>query len=233
MSQISPSLSASEANQYGYDRWAEAYDTGINSTVAADDLAFPPLWAHLKGVRVLEIGCGTGRHTLRLAEAGNRVTGLDLSPGMLEQAAIKLAGFTEVRLLQADIVADDMPELGQFDAAITALVIEHIADLPRFFARVAAHLKPGAAFYLSEIHPSRMKAGSGARFEDPETGEVVWLASFAHTGEAVVSAAHGAGFTLISEADFIADAAFCARHEAWAKYRDMPMVQMWVFETAS
>ena len=32
---------------------------------------------------VLEIGCGTGRHTRRLVEQGNSVTGLDLSEGML------------------------------------------------------------------------------------------------------------------------------------------------------
>jgi SAM-dependent methyltransferase len=230
MSQSSPEFSTSETNRSGYDRWAGAYDDGVNSTVAADELAFPPLWAHLKGVRVLEIGCGTGRHTLKLAQAGNAVTGLDLSPGMLEQARAKLSGYGNVRLLEADIMADNLPEIGQFDAAITALVIEHIADLPRFFARVKVHLMPGASLYLSEIHPSRMQAGSGARFEDPETGEITWLASYAHTDEAVTSAAQSAGLMLLSAADYPADAAFCARHEGWEKYLNKPMVRMWVFQ---
>lgn len=228
-----PSLhdtSVSDANRAGYDRWAEAYDEGVNSTVAADELAFPPVWAHLKDLEVLEIGCGTGRHTLRLAEAGNRVTGLDLSPGMLAIAREKLKGYSAVRLIEADIMAPDVVDLGLFDAAITALVIEHIGDLPRFFAAVAAHLKPAARLYLSEIHPSRMQAGSGARFEDAKTGEVTWLASFAHTEDAVVEAAVSAGFTLVLEADHLADAAFAGRHPGWEKYLNKPMVRIWVFE---
>jgi 2-polyprenyl-3-methyl-5-hydroxy-6-metoxy-1,4-benzoquinol methylase len=232
MSQTSTNQHASHANRTGYDRWATSYDDDVNSTVAADERAFPPLWSHLKGQSVLEIGCGTGRHTLKLAQAGNIVTGLDLSEGMLAQARDKLAGFAGVHLIEADITAVDLPELGLFDAAVTALVIEHLADLPRFFTRVAAHLKPGAAFFLSEIHPSRMQAGSGARFDDPETGQTTWLSSFPHTGEAVTSAAHAAGFTQMSEADYIADAAFCARHAGWEKYLNKPMVRMWVFKAA-
>ena len=41
------------------------------------------------GLRVLDVGCGTGRHALRLASAGAVVTGVDFSEGMLEHARRK------------------------------------------------------------------------------------------------------------------------------------------------
>lgn len=41
------------------------------------------------GARILDLGCGTGRHAVALAERGFTVTGVDLSRGMLDQAAGK------------------------------------------------------------------------------------------------------------------------------------------------
>ena len=44
------------------------------------------------GDPVLELGCGTGRITLALAEAGQRVTGLDISERMLERCSAEARG---------------------------------------------------------------------------------------------------------------------------------------------
>ena len=41
-----------------------------------------------KEIRILDIGCGTGRHSLELARRGYTVTGFDLSPGMIEKAKV-------------------------------------------------------------------------------------------------------------------------------------------------
>ncbi|MCB0125992.1 MAG: class I SAM-dependent methyltransferase [Caldilineaceae bacterium] len=40
------------------------------------------------GGRILDVGCGTGRHAVELARRGYQVTGLDFSAGMLAEAQI-------------------------------------------------------------------------------------------------------------------------------------------------
>jgi len=220
----------SSANRDGYDVWAAQYDAYVNATVAIDDRVFPPLWHDVAGQDVLEIGCGTGRHTVRLARQGNRVTALDLSAGMLAVAGEKLAGQANVALIRADIMRDEIG--GPFDAALSALVIEHIEALPLFFARVAAALRPGGVFFVSNIHPDKAAAGSGARFVDPATGEERWLVNFAHTAAGILDAAATAGFDCIVEQDAVGDGALAEARPEWARYLGRPMVRMWAFRLA-
>lgn len=210
------------ANRAGYDCWSDFYDQYPNPTVAADDLAFPAFWAHLHAARILEIGCGTGRHTVRLARAGNHVTGIDLSPGMLEQARRKLAGLP-VTLIQGDIMAGlDIPG-APFDAALTSLVIEHIGDLPAFFARIHALLVPGGRFYLSEIHPDRTAAGTFAHFKTAEGSEVA-LSGYPHSAAAVDDAAQAAGFVVETRHDVTGDTNLAALNPKWHRHLGRPML---------
>lgn len=216
----------SDANRSGYDRWSQTYDTAVNSTVACDDMHFPALWADARHQDVLEIGCGTGRHTVRLAAQGNRVTAIDLSPGMLAVARVKLAGF-DVRLVEHDIVAG--PVDGVFDIAVAALVLEHIADMDLFFARVAAALWPGGRFFMSEVEPERLAAGGVARFTDPDSGEVTRLRSFARPSADIVASAARAGLTMTGEQDVLGDSRLTAVNPAWVRHEGRPMIRMWSF----
>ena len=56
-----------------------------------------------QGGSVLEIGCGTGRVALRLAEEGSRIMGLDFSPAMLSAAGQKSQGMSNVRWVEGDM----------------------------------------------------------------------------------------------------------------------------------
>lgn len=216
----------STENRAGYDRWAQLYDSYPNSTVATDDLYFPPVYAGVRDMDVLEIGCGTGRHTVRLAQQGNRVTALDLSPGMLEVARAKLAGFDQVELIEADIMTDGLP--GRFDAALTALVLEHIADLDRFFGRVTAALKPDGRFYMSEIHPDRIAGGTQANFTAAD-GEHIRLASFAHTETDIQAAASRAGLDLTLQQDIVGGDDLVRLNPDWTRHIGRRMIRIWVF----
>ena len=214
-------------NESAYDQWAATYDTGLNSTVASDDVGFPSLWEHLKGKRILEIGVGTGRHTKRLLDLGNEVVGVDLSEGMLAKARERLGG-KSLRLLHGDIMLMPLADLtgdGLFDGAVSALVLEHIADLEGFFGRVASCLKDGASFYISEIHSVRSKAGRLAHFTNNETGETVWLDSRAHDESAVEEAARRQGFHVAKSSDILGPESLTQLNPDWKKYVGFPMVK--------
>lgn len=215
----------SEHNQRGYDQWAATYDTDPNSTVAADDLAFPRLWSALRGQRVLELGCGTGRHTTRLLAQENTVVALDLSAEMLARARARCPG---VHFVHGDVLTLAPDALGEpFQGALSALVLEHVADLPRYFGVLAAHLVPDARYYVSELHPARAQAGRLAHFVDAATGRETWLESTAHAEGHLEAAAATAGFVCVHREDVLGSPAL---GERWRKYLGQPLTRMWIFE---
>ena len=86
----------------GYDRWAEIYDGEGNPLVALEEPEMDRHLGDLAGLEVLDVGCGTGRHALRLAAHGARVTAVDFSQGMLAKARAK-PGAERVRFVEHDL----------------------------------------------------------------------------------------------------------------------------------
>src|SRR5689334_13447124 len=87
-----------------YDRFAPFYD--LEFAEFDDDLRLYFAFAEHSGGPILELGCGTGRLVVPLAEAGYDVTGVDLSPAMLALATetVERAGVANsVTLLEDDI----------------------------------------------------------------------------------------------------------------------------------
>jgi len=75
-----------------YDSFiAEYYDASPMVTQRTQDIAFYVGATKQYGDPVLELGCGTGRITLAIAESGYCIVGLDISGKMLERAAEKRA----------------------------------------------------------------------------------------------------------------------------------------------
>src|SRR5260370_4502074 len=99
-----------------YDSFiADYYDESPVVGGRLQDVAFYRDATREFGDPVLELGCGTGRITMALAEAGKRVTGLDLSDRMLERAEKKRAAVCveareRVHLVQADMARFDLRE---------------------------------------------------------------------------------------------------------------------------
>jgi SAM-dependent methyltransferase len=215
-----------KTNISAYDQWAAFYDRYPNPTIQMDERFFPPFYAEVAGRRVLELGCGTGRHTARLLALGARVTGLDQSPGMLAEARARLPAGTE--LIEGDFFAAGLPG-GAFDALVESLVLEHLPDLAAFFARASELLKPSASIYLSELHPARLAAGTKAHFKDPASGEEITTASFAHPAAAFSGAAAAHGFRLVRTAEHAGDEILARARPGWEKYQNQPMIQLWHF----
>ncbi|MFQ5873559.1 MAG: class I SAM-dependent methyltransferase [Dehalococcoidia bacterium] len=112
-----------------------------------------------RGSRILDIGCGTGRHSVKLASRGYEVTGVDISSSMLDRAeeAAKEAGVS-VEWIQADATQFRSDKL--YDAAISlcegAFCLLGSQDDPlehdlAILNRVHAALRPGAPFVLTVL----------------------------------------------------------------------------------
>lgn len=101
-----------------FDQEAPLYEQNgfTQNTIAEVDFLLEELRLQ-PGDTVLDIGCGTGRHSIELARRGYVVTGVDLSTGMLAQAKAKaLAAGVTVNWLQCDATRFSSDQ--QFDAAI-------------------------------------------------------------------------------------------------------------------
>lgn len=100
---------------------------------------------------ILDLGCGTGGHAIELARRGYSLTGVDLSAGMLGEAARKaeiLPEGSRPRWIEGD--ARDFEAGGPFDAAIMMFaVISYMtsnADVLAALRSIRRHLRTGATF---------------------------------------------------------------------------------------
>jgi SAM-dependent methyltransferase len=141
------------------------------------------------GGPILELGGGTGRLAIPLAEAGHDVTVVDLDPAMLERAATRrdaLPATTagDVELIEGDLLDLRLPTAGTFNLAFIALntlFLLATRERQRAAVRVLAdHLAPGGLAVVDLWLP---ETDDLARFDgrlvleydrtDPETGLTV------------------------------------------------------------
>ena len=207
----------------GYDRWATIYDREANPLIALEEPVVREALGDVSGLSALDLGCGTGRHSVWLASAGATVTGIDFSEGMLE-AARRKTGAETVRFLAHDL-HQPLPFADEtFDRVVSGLVLEHLRELDAFFTEARRVLRPGGRAIVSAMHPAMFLKGVQARFTDPDSGEKVQPGSVAHSVGDFVMAAVRAGFTLEGVDERAPDADFAARYPRAEKYVDWPML---------
>jgi ArsR family transcriptional regulator len=97
-----------------------------------------------------DLGCGTGQTTQSVAPFVTRVIAVDDSPAMLTAARARLAGMGQVELRQGRL--EDLPiDSDSLDAAMTVMVLHHLADPPRVLAEAARALKPAGKLVVVDI----------------------------------------------------------------------------------
>jgi malonyl-CoA O-methyltransferase len=199
------------------------YDHDGNALQALEGPMVQAVVGDVRGLAVLDLGAGTGRHALWLAAAGADVTAIDFSEGMLAQARAK-PGAAAVRFVVHDLQQQlPLPEAG-FDLVVSGLVLEHLRDLGLFFGEARRALRPGGRAVVSAMHPAMFLRGKQAKFTDPSTGEDVCPGSYPHQIGDFVMAAVRAGFRVDQIGEYAPDAEFAGRVPRARKYVGWPML---------
>jgi ubiquinone/menaquinone biosynthesis C-methylase UbiE len=211
--------------QDGYDRWAAVYDGEDNPLIALEEPEVDRLLGDMRGRAVLDLGCGTGRHALRLAQHGARATGLDFSSEMLARARDKAArAGLQATFRQHDLGCPLPADDAAFDALVCGLVLEHIADLELLFREMRRVVRPAGPLVVTAMHPAMMLRGVTARFTDPTTGRETRPCSHAHQISDFVMAALRAGLALDHLGERLVTTELTARSPRAQKYLNWPML---------
>jgi SAM-dependent methyltransferase len=141
-------------NPHAYDRLSHrillgSFFEGITADIGANAA---------DGARVLEVGCGPGHLSIRMArQLGLEVTGLDLDPKMIEIArenaeAAAGDGHPEPTFVVGDVAALPFRD-ASFDLVVSTLSMHHWADLTAGLAEIGRVLRPGGRALVWDLRP--------------------------------------------------------------------------------
>jgi ubiquinone/menaquinone biosynthesis C-methylase UbiE len=99
--------------------------------------------------KVLEIGCGTGAFSRRVAERSEQVLALDLSPEMIRIARARSLNFKNIDFQVADAVARDFPD-EEFDCIATIATMHHL-PFPLMLSKMKRALKPDGVILILDL----------------------------------------------------------------------------------
>ena len=149
------------------------------------------------GERVIDLACGNGQFSRRLAELGATVRAFDFAPGMIEVARRRTAERSELadKIEYAELDATDVVALrvlgdGAADAAVCNMAIMDMAQIDPMLRAVRRALVPGGRFVFSTTHPcfnhTGMRLAGEERFEDgePVIERSIRLLTYKSTGAA-------------------------------------------------
>jgi 2-polyprenyl-3-methyl-5-hydroxy-6-metoxy-1,4-benzoquinol methylase len=160
----------------GYSHWAQDYDEYRNPLIAAEEPVVRALLGDLRNCRVLDAGCGTGRHAGWMASQGASVVGIDTSEEMLARARQKHPHLD----LRCGSVLDLELDSAGFDVVLNALSAEHFADLGALLTALSRPMASGGAMVLSVWHPFMVLKGVLTHYEDARTGTEFVLPTYPH-----------------------------------------------------
>ena len=203
----------------GYARWAEGYDGYANALIMIEEPIVRRLVGDVRGKRLLDVACGTGRHSVYFDAAGATVTGVDANDHMLAVARKKDSSVTWLNGDMARLPAAD----SSFDVVVNALVMEHVADVRPALGEACRVLVPGGAFVLSVYHPTFLWKGVPPHFKAGDDGREYELPSFVHMAADYVTALLDRGMVLTHLEEPLVDDALVARLPKMEKYRGMPL----------
>lgn len=174
----------------GYRIWAPTY-SGETAISFLEDGLVRAMTPPLRGLRLLDAGCGTGRR-LRGTRAASAV-GLEPSREMIA-AGIADHGYPEdFEIVSGDV--RDMPFASRaFDVVWCRLVLGHLPTIDQAYRELARVAGRGARLIITDFHPAAVAAGHCRSFR--VGGEIMELAHYVHAREDHIEAALEAGLEI-------------------------------------
>ena len=215
---------APDAVRRMFDRIAPVYDAMNRVMTAGLDQRWRRMTAEevvRRGDRILDACCGTGDLAVACARAGGLVTALDFSERMLAAAREK-PGAESVRWIVHDANRPFPFSEHSFDLVVSALVLEHVAELAPFFAELRRVTRDGGRVVLTAMHPAMFLRDISANFHEGE--REIRPRSYEATLSQYVMGAVGAGFALVALSEHAVDEAFARRFERARKLLGWPVL---------
>lgn len=173
----------------GYDLYASLYDESLLRLNSFEKGSLEKLLGNLKGKRVLDIGCGTGRIIQMLREKGAEIVALDISEEMVNTVRRK---FPDLECVVGD--SDELPFKDEsFDLVLGLFWIVHLGNLRASFDEVYRVLKKGGRFILSNINQRK------APKLNTKSGEKIVIESYYHIPKKVVEALEYSYFDVVRD----------------------------------
>jgi SAM-dependent methyltransferase len=144
-------------------------------TIDLDRAAISP------GQRILDLGCGGGRHAFACLKAGANVVAIDLKRDEVETVANMVAAMRaaeEIKVVNASVLVGDAMSLpvpdAVFDRVIVSELLEHLLDDECAIAEVVRVLRPGGLVALSvpRAGPERLNWALSRAYHEVEGGHV-------------------------------------------------------------
>lgn len=149
------------------NNWKEIYKKGIvQSLPSRQVIELVPLFKNEGIEKILDHGCGTGRHAKYLAEQGFYVVGTDYSEDALEEVKKLTSGLDNIELVHVNM--DSIPyNNGYFDASISSHTIQHALKEQRdgAFQEIERTLKSKGLLFLRTISREHKIYGKGKEIE--------------------------------------------------------------------
>ncbi|GHN00395.1 biotin synthase [Cytophagales bacterium WSM2-2] len=176
----------------GYNRWASSYFTEANPIKTYSNEYIAKWLIDIKGKSVLDAGCGAGALCLLAQKWGaSKVTGVDLSPAMIEEAT---KNCKDIDLQCVDLSKEKVS--GKFDVIICALVLAHIPDAEAVLKNLIDNLTPGGMMLITDFHPIQTQKGAKRTFVDKATNKTFEVEHFFHDLEHYFSIIQSCGVSI-------------------------------------
>jgi SAM-dependent methyltransferase len=210
----------------GYGEWVSSYERTVEDAmdIALLDVLTTPPWQTRRSVA--DLGCGTGRTGDWLRRHGvGEIDGVDLTPEML--AVARSRGIYR-NLIEADVASTGLAAAA-YDLITVCLVDEHLADLRPLYHEAFRLAAADAFLVLVAFHPHFIMASGMPTHYTNDAGEHVAIETHVHLLSDHVSAALGAGWTLIEMKEQLIDDRWVALKPKWERFRGHPIAAAFVW----